>query len=401
MTRRTEVSLKTCGLIMNRRPNQEYDVIVVGAGILGVFHAYFAAKNGLRVLILERDVAPRGASVRNFGWCIPSAMAPGTWAERGIASLKIYRELASAVGFQFSQNGTLYVASTELEEAVIREFADLNSHSGLIREFLDGRFTRELNPMLRPEYARGSLYFPDEIRIEPRTILADLLSWLSREFDCDYRPRTVVCRAEVSDGHCRVTSTNETVFAAEHVFVCSGADVRTLFPDILAAAGLRRCKLQMFRTVPQRGWRLPTNLASGLSIRRYPSFQDCPSWAKLSEQTVEPGYDEQGIHVLLVQDFEGRLVVGDSHVYTNDDVDDMLNAETESLILRYAQQMVDGADWRIDRRWQGVYTLLEDREILESTVDGRIHLVTGIGGKGMTTAPAVARESIERHLRIR
>ena len=75
--------------------------------------------------------------------------------------------------------------------------------------------------------------------------------------------------------------------------------------------------------------------------------------------------------------------------------------ETESLILRYAQQMVDGVDWRIDRRWQGVYTLLEDREILETTIDGHVHLVTGIGGKGMTTAPAVARESIERHLAIR
>ena len=70
---------------MNGRSKQEYDVIVVGAGVLGVFHAYFAAKQGMRVLLLERDDAPRGASVRNFGWCIPSAMTPGVWAERGMA----------------------------------------------------------------------------------------------------------------------------------------------------------------------------------------------------------------------------------------------------------------------------------------------------------------------------
>ncbi|TWU09177.1 N-methyltryptophan oxidase [Symmachiella macrocystis] len=386
---------------MNGRPNREFDVIVVGAGILGVFHAYFAAKNGLRVLLLERDDTPRGASVRNFGWCIPSAMAPGEWAERGIASLEVYRELAAAVGFPFSQNGTLYVASTELEEAVIREFVESNSHHGLHREFLDDRRTREMNPFVRPDYGRASLYFPDEIRIEPRTILGDLLTWLGREFDCEYRPRTVASRAEASAGQCRVISTEGLVFTANHVFVCSGADVRTLFPEILAAAGVRRCKLQMFRTVPQQGWQLPTNLASGLSIRRYPSFQNCPSWAKLSQQAAEPGYDERGIHVLLVQDYEGRLVVGDSHVYSHDDMDDMLDAETESLILRYAQQMVDGVDWRIDSRWQGEYSLLEDREILETTIDGRIHLVTGIGGKGMTTAPAVARESIERHWTIR
>ena len=198
-----------------------------------------------------------------------------------------------------------------------------------------------------------------------------------------------------------MTTSDGATYEAAHVFVCSGADLRTLFPDICAAAGLRRCKLQMFRTVPQPEWRLPTNLASGLSIRRYRSFQDCPSWVKLSQQAVEPGYDERGIHVLLVQDFDGRMVVGDSHAYSGEDVDDTLDAETESLILSYAQRMVAGVDWTVESRWQGVYTLLDDREIFESTVDDRVHLVTGIGGKGMTTAPAFAREAIERVLQNR
>ena len=152
----------------------------------------------------------------------------------------------------------------------------------------------------------------------------------------------------------------------------------------------------MMRTVPQSNCRLAANLASGLSIRRYRSFEACPSWNKLAAQPVEPGYDERGIHLLLVQDFAGRLVVGDSHLYGDGNFDEMLDAATESLILRYAARMLEGVDWTIDRRWHGVYSLLDDRELFAETIDDRIHLITGIGGKGMTTGPAVARESIER-----
>ena len=51
---------------------------------------------------------------------------------------------------------------------------------------------------------------------------------------------------------------------------------------------------------------------------------------------------------------------------------------------------------RYTERWHGVYTLHPERELVTETVDGRIHLLTAIGGKGMTTGPAVARASIDR-----
>ena len=35
------------------------------------------------------------------------------------------------------------------------------------------------------------------------------------------------------------------------------------------------------------------------------------------------------------------------------------------------------------------------RGVFTATIDDRLHVVTGIGGKGMTTGPALARESIE------
>ena len=43
----------------------DWDLIVVGAGVLGSFHAYFAARRGWRTLLLERGDWPGEASVRN------------------------------------------------------------------------------------------------------------------------------------------------------------------------------------------------------------------------------------------------------------------------------------------------------------------------------------------------
>jgi glycine/D-amino acid oxidase-like deaminating enzyme len=116
---------------------------------------------------------------------------------------------------------------------------------------------------------------------------------------------------------------------------------------------------------------------------------------RLGDEPVAPGVLEAGIHILAVQDPDGSFIVGDSHEYGAGDLSDVLDARVEALILSEARKLLELTSWEVAERWHGVYGMPRDGELYRATFDGVIHIVTGIRGKGMTTGPAVARETID------
>ncbi len=217
---------------------------------------------------------------------------------------------------------------------------------------------------------------------------------MTREWKVEYRPATVAIEVTSRQGEACVRTADGADLHARHVVICNGSDLRTLFPERFKSAGFQRCKLLMMRTVAQPQLRLLTNLASGLTLRRYPAFAQCPSWNKLADEPVAAGVLENGIHILMVQDPDGSFVVGDSHTYSSGDHSEILDSHIESLILTEAEKLVALDDWSIAERWHGIYGMPKGAELYRETIDDVIHIVTGIRGKGMTTGPAVARETI-------
>src|SRR6516162_5398815 len=276
-----------------------WDLIVIGAGILGTSHAYFAARRGWRVLLLERGDWPGEASVRNFGTLMAGSLV-GEWRRRGQESIAFYRELAPLAGFAFFPSGSLYQVTTPVEAAVLEELAQLAPREGCRCELLEPARALALNPLLQRRHVRLALFFPDDARVEPRGLFRRLIPWLTREWPVEYRPGTVAVRVRARGGEACVRTADGAEVHARHAVVCNGSDLRTLFPDLFTAAGFERCKLLMLRTVAQPQPSLPTTVASGLTLRRYPAFAGCPSMARLGQEPAAPGVLEGGIHILTV-----------------------------------------------------------------------------------------------------
>src|SRR5215469_3182033 len=98
-------------------------VAIVGAGIVGLAHAYLAAKTGRSVAVFERSPAAIGASIRNFGMIWPIGQPAGQLHRTALRSREIWIELLCQAKFAHLPTGSLHVAYREDEAAVGREFS--------------------------------------------------------------------------------------------------------------------------------------------------------------------------------------------------------------------------------------------------------------------------------------
>ncbi|MFD2936651.1 TIGR03364 family FAD-dependent oxidoreductase [Spirosoma flavum] len=378
-----------------------YDLIIIGAGALGTFHAYHAAKAGRRVLLLEKDRYPVGATVRNFGQVVPSGLA-GRWFEYGRRSLKIYQTIQQETDLTVRTNGTIYIASDADEWTLANELHDRYQRIGYTSELLTKAQCLAKYPSLKPDYVVGGIFFPQEMSVEPEQMVHRLIAFAQQKYGVDYRPGSVVVDARSDASGAIVTLSNRQQFQAGRVLICSGHEVRLLFPDVLADAGLVVSKLQMLLAEPVAGLSLPGNILTGLTIRRYEAFQECPSYANLTTQLPDhlAELKKWGIHILFKQAIDGSIIIGDSHEYAEATQAEDLGYHTQDfindLMLAEARRIVT-FPLTIKKTWAGFYSQTKD-EIFEHDVDETIRIVTGIGGKGMSSGAGYAEESIRQWL---
>ncbi len=377
-----------------------YDLIVVGAGALGTFHAYFALQRGLKVLLLEKDARPMESTVRNFGQIVPSGMAEGDWFGYGRVSLEIYKAVQAEYDISIRPNGAVYLASSPEEMQVLEEKHARYQALDYPSQVLTAAQCRQRLPAVRADYCAGGLFFEQEVTAEPDLLIHRLLAYLTERWALDYRPATPVLAVTAHATGAEVVDVSGQRYSAAQVLVCSGRDFKFLFPDLFAQSDLQLCKLQMMATYPLPQVRLPGSLLTGLSIRRYPAFHACPSYARLRPEDVDPALRQWGIHLLFKQALDGSIIIGDTHEYADlaaaDTLDFNNSNQLNQLMLGEARRILDLPDWRIQRTWNGYYSQSKSREIFQHSPDPRIHIITGIGGKGMTTACGFAQQNVAR-----
>lgn len=377
---------------------KNFDVIIVGGGIMGAFHAFHAAKLGKSVLILEKDNFPVSSTVRNFGQAVPSGSS-GRWFDFGRRSLEIYQDIQQKFDISVRRNGTLYVASDETEWTLANELYAIHQSRNYPCVLLSKRQCIEQYPELKNDYVLGGIYYPSEVSIEPNLLIYRILDYLQEQFKVAYKPNTAVLDCQEINGKTEVTTANREKYSAEKTIICSGYVFNLLYPQIYAQSGLIVSKLQMLQTVPMKNISLKGNILTGLSIRRYESFEECPSYKNSTTPDHYLDLKKWGIHLLFKQAIDGSIIIGDSHEYAPVGKTDELGFDTKDyinhLMLKEAQRIVNFPVNQIARTWAGFYAQHPD-EIFEYNVSPNIHIFTGIGGKGMTTSAGYAEQNIQR-----
>ena len=365
-------------------------VAVIGGGILGLAHAYVAARRGHSVVLCERGRAATGASIRNFGMIWPMGQPSGEMHRMALRSREIWLEVLQAARHPYLPTGSLHVAYHDDEAEVLREFAEIAPRVGYECEWLDPSAVIERSVAVQSKSLKGGLWSATELTVDPRLVISRLPEYL-RELGVSVHFGNAVTHIDLP-----WIETGAGSHEADIAIVCSGDDFETLFPDVFRSSGLTRCKLQMMRTEPQPGaWQLGPSLAAGLTLRFYKAFQMCATLPKLKERVAreKPEYEKYLIHVLVSQTADGAITLGDSHQYSAC-VDIFDKPEIDDLILREAETFLQLPDFHVAERWHGVYSTHAEKPFFEAEPAAGVHIVTAPGGSGMTLSFGLAERTM-------
>lgn len=377
-----------------------FDLLIVGGGALGTFHAYHALNQGLSVALIEKDTQPQGATVRNFGQVVPSGMNL-KWQNYGRESLKIYKSIQAKFDISIRQNGTVYIASNDEEFQLIEELNAINKRNKYESILLTKEECLTKYVGLRNDYCKAGLFFPQEVTVEPRTMIHKLREYMVKDLGLAFFSNTTVTNTAELNDKVLITASSGKAFYASKVIICNGSDFKALYPEVYNDSDLVVSKLQMLQTKPQKNYKLDGSILTGLTIRRYESFEECPSYNAIKAQENPNSLEKKyGVHILFKQALDGSVIIGDSHEYASAKHSDQLgfdlNMDIDTFMIKEAKKIINLPTYTIQNRWAGFYSQCKTTDIFERKISNNVHIVTGIGGKGMTASASFAKNSLTR-----
>ncbi|MFD7452409.1 NAD(P)/FAD-dependent oxidoreductase [Kitasatospora sp. NPDC059827] len=152
------------------------DVVVVGAGVVGAACAYYAARAGLAVAVVDRGPVAGGTTGAGEGNLLVSDKEPGPELDLALLSTRLWRELAEQLGpaVEYEPKGGVVVSSTEAGQQALRAFAAGQTAAGVSAEEVPAERLRELEPHLAPGLA-GGYHYPQDAQVQPALAAAHLL----------------------------------------------------------------------------------------------------------------------------------------------------------------------------------------------------------------------------------
>ncbi|MEP6701458.1 MAG: FAD-dependent oxidoreductase, partial [Betaproteobacteria bacterium] len=125
------------------------DVAIVGGGLMGAWSAYFLARRGKRVVLLEKGVVGAQSAGVNFGNLRLQGRFPGQYP-LSLRAQALWEQLDELIGddCEFDATGHLYCAFDEDERARIEHYAEVSQSYGLVIDHLDTGDLRRRFPWL-------------------------------------------------------------------------------------------------------------------------------------------------------------------------------------------------------------------------------------------------------------
>jgi glycine/D-amino acid oxidase-like deaminating enzyme len=349
--------------------NKTYDVVIVGAGIVGAACANLFAERGLRVVVVDRDVVGSGATAAGMGHIVVMDDSDAQFALTHY-SQRLWQELRPQLpdDVEYDQAGTIWVAADEEEMGEVLRKRDYYQNRGVAVEVIDARQLEEAEPNLRDGLA-GGLLVPQDAVLYPPCAARFLVH---RAQQRGAKLRLGVSVTQISETCVRLNDGQE--IRADIVVNASGANSAELTPGI----DIKKRKGHLVIT------------------DRYPGF--------LRHQLVELGYlksahsvSRDSVAFNVQPRRTGQILIGSSRQYgaEHKEVD---QAMLVSMVRRAQEYMPALGNMSAVRVWTGFRAATPDKLPMIGPCPGykSVFLATGHEGLGITTSLGTARILVDQ-----
>jgi sarcosine oxidase subunit beta len=350
---------------------RSFDVIVVGAGSVGVPTAFFLTLDGQKVLVVDSEAAAGQGQNKS---AIGGVRATHSDAAKILIcqeSLRIFSRWRESFGedIGWKMGGYCFVAYTPREADILKGLLEIQKSYGLNIDWHDAQDIQQIVPGIQAEGLRGGTFSPEDGQASPLLAL-EAMYRESRARGCTYRFGERVTGLLIKGGCIRGLVTDKNRYSAPVVVNAAGAHAR----QVGALAGLE---------VPVT----PDSHEAGISA---------PLQQFLGPLVVDlrPGPEGKTANFYFAQTKEGPIIF----CYTPRNIFAGSNRESTSEFLPVVSHRLIGLlprlkNMLVRRVWRGLYPMTPDGlPICDRVreVEG-LYLAVGMCGQGFMMGPGVGR----------
>lgn len=349
---------------MGSMSKETYDVVIVGAGIVGAACADAFAERGLRVAVLDRDVVGSGATAAGMGHIVVMDDSDAQFALTHY-SQRLWQETRPDLpdDVEYEEAGTIWVAADDEEMAELRRKREYYERRGVAVEVMDTHQLTEAEPNLREGLA-GGLLVPGDAVLYPPCAARFLIAHAQQR---GARLRLGASVTQISEGGVRLNDGDE--IAAGIVVNAAGANAA----ELTAGIDVKKRKGHLVIT------------------DRYPGF--------VRHQLVELGYlksahsvSRDSVAFNVQPRRTGQILIGSSRQFGAEDKD--VDQSILARMVRRAQEYMPAlGEMSAVRVWTGFRAATSDKLPLIGPCPAykSVYLATGHEGLGITTSLGTAR----------
>lgn len=346
-----------------------YDVLIIGAGVVGCAIARELSRFQLKIAVLEKDSdVSNGTSKANSGIVHGGYDSePGTLKARlCVEGNGLFKELDKDLKFGFHKCGSYVLAFDEADHEVLKKLYEKGKRNQVRNlSLVDRAFVLANEPKVNPQ-VHSALFCGSAGIISPFEFTVALAE-NAADNGVEFLLNTPVTGIEKTEEGYRVLS-GEMPFESRRVINAAG-----LYSDVIA----NMAQAGSFRITPRKGEYVLFDKEVGDTV------------GAVLFQTPKAG--SKGI--LVTPTIHGNLMIGPNAQYVEDKEDVLTTRNGLEEVIDHARISVPGLDLsKVITQYAGLRASMESYDfVIEETVPGFINLV-GIDSPGLTSSPAIAKE---------